>query len=223
MALFKSQVYSEARGSVNGVTYSRNRYGAYTRNRAKPVNPSTTLQTAVRAAFTSISAAWRALTAGQRDAWTGYSLTVPKTNKVGDTINLTGNAMYVACNQPRVTFLGPTNRVDAAPTNTGTIPLSPMTTLNITSGTVVSVQPSSSDTWTANTNNALLVFASRPQNASIAFFKGPYQFAGIVRGTPAANITLPHTVSTGQVVFFAFRVLGLDGRISDQIRGSDTF
>ncbi len=223
MALFTSQVFAEARGSVNGATYSRNRYGAYQRNRAKPVNPSTTLQTAVRAAFTTVSAAWRTLTALQRDAWTSYALTVPRTNKVGNTITLSGNAIYNACNQPRVVFLGPTNRVDAGPTNAGTIPLSPMTTLNITGASAVSIQASSGDTWTTNTNNALLVFASRPQNASISFFKGPFQFAGLVRGSPSASLTLPHAAATGQVVFFAFRVVGLDGRISDQIRGSDTF
>jgi hypothetical protein len=219
---FSSNQFSQASGSEDGLTYAHNRYGRYTRRRATPVNPRSSAQNNVRNSFTTTASGWSGLSGSARAAWETYAANVPYTDKLGASINLTGNAMYVACNQPRIAFLGGTNVVNTAPTTFNKVPLS-TPTVNVTTGSNAAVTPIISDGWAADTNNAMIVFASRQKGPGVNFFVGPYRQCGIVRGTGVANITLPFAATAGNKVFFAFRVLGLDGRISDLIRTSDVF
>ena len=48
---FTSQVYTQASGSVGGLTYSHNRSGMYTRARSTPTDPASTLQLERRSNF----------------------------------------------------------------------------------------------------------------------------------------------------------------------------
>lgn len=74
---FLSQVYTIARGSVGGVTYSANQYyQLIARARTSPVNPQTGFQTAIRSAFAQGSGFWKQLTEAQRLAWDAYAQTL---------------------------------------------------------------------------------------------------------------------------------------------------
>lgn len=87
-----------ASGSIGGTTFSRNRYGAYTRVRAIPVNPSTTAQQNVRSRLATYSANWQLLTAAQRLAWENWAQQNPVVNSLGMQQVLAGQVAYVGIN-----------------------------------------------------------------------------------------------------------------------------
>lgn len=96
MALIRTGDASQLSGSVGGVTYSHNRYGAYKRARSLPVNPDTGNQQAIRAALAAVSTAWRSLTGAQRAGWNQYAETLSRLNALGDPITLSGQAAFVS-------------------------------------------------------------------------------------------------------------------------------
>lgn len=99
MALVKyGAVVVEASGSIDGVTYSRNTFGAYARARAVPVNPNTPAQTAARTLLTSLSQQWRTLTSTQRNGWNTVAQSVVRTNSLGESYNPTGQQLFVGTN-----------------------------------------------------------------------------------------------------------------------------
>ena len=85
-------------GKIGGTIFSKNRGGNYAKNRVIPNNPATSRQSLVRGRFGSLSSQWRLLTQGQRDSFTAASVNFPRTNRIGDTILLAGNALFVSLN-----------------------------------------------------------------------------------------------------------------------------
>lgn len=85
-------------GSLQGTTYSRNRYGQYTRSRATPVNPNTSAQGTSRANFATNAAAWRALTAIQRAGWEALGAMMSRTDGLGQAFTLNGFGAYCSVN-----------------------------------------------------------------------------------------------------------------------------
>jgi len=84
-------------GSTANLTYSHNRAGQYTRNRRTPVNPvGTGRRATVRATFGAAAKGYAALTSAQQAAWTAYALNYPIVDKLGQSIKLTGQQMYVS-------------------------------------------------------------------------------------------------------------------------------
>ena len=83
-------------GSVGYTTHARNRAGAYTRNRTKPVNPNSTRQTTVRSGFAAAVDAWtNTLTDTQRAEWNLYAANVPWLNKAGQSMRMTGQNAFI--------------------------------------------------------------------------------------------------------------------------------
>lgn len=93
---------SPSSGSLQGTTYSRNRFGQYTRSRATPVNPNSTQQGVVRARMALNAAAWRALTANQRAGWADLGLSMVRTDSLGQTYTLTGFSAYCSVNNNKL-------------------------------------------------------------------------------------------------------------------------
>lgn len=116
MALMKlGIVATDARGSVAGTVFSRNRAGAYTRARVKPINPRTPAQSLVRANFGVNAKAWSGnFTADQRAAWTFFAQANPQVNRLGDSIILSGLSMQQKLNQV-LTQIGSANISDPPP------------------------------------------------------------------------------------------------------------
>ena len=97
MATIKtSALVADIRGKVGGNIFSRNRGGAYVRMFTAPVNPSTSKQAAIRGLFGTLMTEWRALSPANQKAWenAGYDFT----NRVGDTITVSGVALYIKAN-----------------------------------------------------------------------------------------------------------------------------
>ena len=95
MALIKLGAFvTEVSGKIGGTVFSKNKGGAYAKNRVVPSNPQTTFQANVRAFFAQIAKKWKTLTQAQRDSWSAAALTVTKINRLGDTIKLSGSQLY---------------------------------------------------------------------------------------------------------------------------------
>ena len=92
-----------ASGSIGGTTYSRNRYGQYTRVRAIPTRSTTIYAQAAKAILAAQSQAWAARTDAERAAWTAWAQTHPVTDSLGQSQVLTGHAAYVQINS-RIDF-----------------------------------------------------------------------------------------------------------------------
>lgn len=85
-------------GSVQGLTYSHNRGGAYTRKRATPVvGTRTTRQGVVKGNMTVASQAWQLLSPTDQAAWISYATGHPITNRLGSSIKLTGSQYFIKC------------------------------------------------------------------------------------------------------------------------------
>jgi len=93
-----SALISEMRNKLNGSVFSRNRGGAYLRNKVTPLNPQTSSQVAARSLLTFFSQAWRGLTQAQRDSWSGAVSNWSTTDVFGDIINPTGATLYIRLN-----------------------------------------------------------------------------------------------------------------------------
>ena len=98
MKIKYSALVSEVRGKLNGSVASRNRSGAYLRNKVTPNNPQTSFQQGARALLSTFSQAWRSLTQAQRDAWNSAVSNFQRTNVFGDIVNPTGKNLYTLLN-----------------------------------------------------------------------------------------------------------------------------
>lgn len=221
MATIKFNVIAEARGSINGTTYARNRAGAYARNRSVPVNPGSPRQDVVRAAVGTLSARWRdTLTNGQREAWDTYALDTPRPNKVGDPINVGGLGMYVRGNVPRIQ--AGLDIVDDGPTLPG-VPEIGLVTIDSNAGGAFTVSYDDTLPWVDQDGAGLLIYMSANKSPALNFFKGPYRFAGIVLGDGTTAPTSPATITwpfgnapvAGNQIFLRAVVADDAGRLSN--------
>jgi hypothetical protein len=190
----------------------------YARARSIPVDPASSFQLAVRNAMAQLVTRWESvLTQAQRDAWDVFAANVPVLDPLGDSILISGIAWYLKANAAR-RAAGKTV-VDAAPI---TFTMADLTTPTITiSATTdqVSVTFDNTDDWATAVGGHLLVYTSRPQNAGLQFFKGPYRLAGTVNGavsppTSPAAIALAFPTAPGNRIFVRFVATNADGRIS---------
>ncbi len=215
-------------GSLGGVTFSRNKGGAYVRNRTVPTNPGTIFQGAVRSILADLTSRWNDnLTALQREGWDTYAANVLLPNSLGFPRDVGGLAMYVRSNVSRVQALEP--RVDDAPIvfNLGAF-TDPSISAATASATTIDVAFDNTDEWANEDDSVLLVYGSRPKNETQNFFKGPYRFAEGIFGSSTSppvsplSVAMPFAFSIGQRVFAKFSITRADGRLSNPVRDFET-
>jgi hypothetical protein len=222
---FKSQVYTQASGSIGGLTYSHNKGGMYTRARAIPTNPATAQQIAIRDLMAALTSAWNnTLTQPQRDVWADYAANVPRIDTLGDSRILTPLNWYIACNTARLQ--AGLSRIDVGPSIFNMALLTTPTVGAITaSSDIVSIGFTNTDPWATAIGGALLVYTSRPVSPSLTFFKGPYRYAFRINGAVSPPTTpqtgsLAFPVVAAQKIFVQLVAVNADGRISSPFRGS---
>lgn len=217
---FKPVLGSELSGSIGGITASHNAGGAYFRNRVIPTNPNSVQQQAIRSTVGQLTSLWlNTLTAAQRAAWDLYAANVTLLDALGEPINVSGLNMYVRSNVARIqaTF----GRLDTAPS---TFNLGDFTAVSIGSvseaAQTFQTTFTEGDDWVTDDGGIMVLYASRPQNPSINYFKGPYRLAGAIVGNSGSPPASPNTANapfafvTGQLVFFRIAVSRSDGRYS---------
>lgn len=213
MALIKSTILSAIRGSINGTTFSQNRYGAYARNRTVLANPNTPNQALIRASLATAAQSWKVLSDAQRLAWQTYAAATPVPNRVGDMVHLSGIAAYNKSNT-LLLFLGKGQNT-AAPTSPGLAePVAEFSALLEDDGTV-----SLSD-FTGGSTNAAANYGfwiSLPVSPGVSFYKGPWTYIGTLNGTGRAGIisVSPGIAFTvGQLYFLRTRYVDEGNKVS---------
>jgi len=218
--LYKSPLLSSASGSVAGNVFSRNAGGNYVRARAKPTNPNTPAQQAVRDAMRQLVNAWtNMLTDPQREAWNTYAFNTPTLNRLGDETTKTGQQMYIRGNIARIQA-GLTRSDDAPITfDLGDFTAPTTFTADASAGTI-SLPFTNTDVWANSTGNSMLVYMGRPQNPTRNFGKGPYQLLTKIDGDNMTPPTSPKVATSlfplaaGQKVFLKINVTFGDGRFT---------
>lgn len=224
---FKGTIIGEASGSLNGLTFSHNRFGQYIRVRAVPVNPSSSFQDIVRGYFTTLATRWsNVLTPAQRLTWTNYAENVLVPDRLGMPHKLTALNWYAAMNSLRLR--ASVAVLDTAPATFNMAELTPPTIISATASTdVLSIGFTNTDPWAAEVGGFLQVYTGWPQNPSIEFYKGPYRYAGKINGavippTSPLPINAAIAFAVGQKIFVRFRAIRTDGRISPEFRNFGT-
>jgi len=216
--LFKSGLVTQGSGSLGGMTISHNKGGYYIRSRTIPVNPGSPQQSTVRQALAYLSNYWvNTLSEANRALWETYAKNVTVVNPLGDAIELSGINHFVRSNTPRLQA-GMTI-VEAGPLvfNLGEF-TAPVVTASEASQEA-SVAFTDTDPWAIAVGGAMFTFASRPQNPTINYFKGPYRYMSAILGavspptSPDAQ-ALPFQAEEGNRVFVMVRVTQPDGRLS---------
>lgn len=217
--LFSSPIFSQASGSVAGLTFAHGRAGMTVRSRSNPVNPDTARQRAVKHAVARLGPIWgQVLNQDERDAWNLYGSNVVMTNVLGQAFHLTGQNHFLRANIPRIQSA--ISVLTIAPTvfdlGTFTAPfisgaIEPLQRFNITIAF--------SDDWASNAGGHMLIYEGRPTGPGHEFFKGPYRFAGSIDGpiTPppsSSTFTSVWGLSALNLLWVHARVIQVDGRLS---------
>lgn len=214
---------ADMRGSIGGVVFSRNRSGAYARNRTIPVNPGSALQLEVRAAIGQVRAAWfEDLSTSARAAWKTYADNVPVINRLGEQIHLTGWNMFARTNTFQVYHGKPI--ITAAPTDFSTAEMDGnFAAVGADDGTITLTIDNTLG-WANEAGGRMEVYVSAPQNGTKNFYKGPYNKVSTILGaTPVPPVVsqtfaMPQAVVIGQRVFLMARIFRADGRLSQIFR-----
>ena len=219
MKFATGQLMGNCSGSIGGTTFSRNRFGAYVRNRSVPVNRNTALQIIVRNILKTLSQYWSStLDAQMRGQWDVFAANTPIVDALGQTQYATGFNMFVKCNSVRQ--LAGLAIVDNAPAVFTLPPPAAGVVLTATEDDQnLSIAYTSTEDWAGEVGGALVIQAGEPQSATRNFFAGPYRYAGKVAGasTPPTSpivLTSPYQIQAGQIVFLQVRVVRADGRVS---------
>ena len=218
----------DARGSVGGNVYSRNRYGNYVRSRTAPVNPSSARQQLVRSIMSSLVSHWsETLTAAQRTAWATYADSINMVNKLGESITLSAFNHYIRSNMAILNVGG--TRVDAGPTTLSLPAADPALACAATADDQkLAITFDDTLDWCDEDDAYLSVLMSMPKGAGVEFIGGPYQYAGKIEGdsvtapTSPVELDCPFTVGTGQVIEVQARIIRADGRVSAPFRDKGT-
>lgn len=221
---------AEMRGSIAGTVFSRNKAGAYARNRVTPVNPQSDLQTSVRSTMAALAVVWNStLSDANRAAWEVYAASVAMTNRLGETMYLSGynhfirSAMTLVTTGSEYVLQGPAELSLPETDPTLTIDLQTDQTLDFTYDDTMD--------WCDEDGGGLVIYAGQPQLATRNFFDGPWRYAVRVLGnsitpptSPSEGISLPWSAQAGQKMWFYARIHRADGRITEKfLPSADTF
>lgn len=175
---------TEARNSIGGGTWSRNKGGAYVRARVTPLNPKTAAQGAVRADFGRNAKDWGGLlTADQRLAWTLFAQANPSNNVFGASIIVSGIAMYQRLNQVLKVIGQPT--IADAPSDLSVPELAAVTGVGADSTTPIIQLTTDPQAVVAGAN--YYVFATKCLPPGRNPTTGDYRFIGVFPAVAAAD------------------------------------
>jgi hypothetical protein len=193
---FRGTIVTDLRGSLDGITASRNRSGGYLRNRTKPVNPNTPLQAASRLILGNLSIQWSSvLTQEQRDDWKQWAEALPWTNKLGDPTLLTGQQAYNLVNAPRANvalsiFTDPPSVPTLAENDEGVVVTASAATNDL------SIEFAGTGGWPDQDDAGLIVQVGGGLPIGRNFFNGPFRTAGVILGDGTTAPTSPQVLAS---------------------------
>jgi len=169
--------------------------------------------------------AWRdALSAAERTAWNSYADATSWLNSLGQTVKLTGQAMFCRSSSIRYALTGSVQTV--APSTPG-IPA--QEDLWTPSGAIATNLISIAFSFATNVDNqSYLFYAGLPVSVGRNFYGGPWQYIGPIHGNAGAppaspqTFAYPWTLGTAQQVFVYCRRIDADGRLNEPFQRSCT-
>lgn len=173
----------DGRGKIGGQVASKNRSGAYMRNKVTPVNPATSYQVDVRATLGSLAAGWRGLTQAQRDSWNAAVADFKKTDIFGDIQNPSGFNLYIRLNANLAA-------INVAPISAPPLP----TSVSVFTGIqALSVDPTPTVTTTVTpatipATESVIVRATGPVSAGKGFVKSEFRQIGVLTTVTAGAV-----------------------------------
>lgn len=211
-------------GKMAGNVHARNKGGDYIRSWKKPINPNSARQQAVRAALAFCTDRWaQTLTAAQRLAWNVYAAGVAMTNRLGDTIHLSGFNHYIRSNVPYKVVFGAT--IDAGP---GILELPAQDPTFATTASEAtqwfSITHDVLLDWTTEDGAAMFIYQGLPQNAQRNFFAGPWRYMANIAGAAGGAAPSPSDhaavmiIAELQHLWLYARIIRADGRLSEPFR-----
>lgn len=201
-----SALISDIRGSVGGNTFARNKAGLYVRARVKPSNPRSTLQQQRRAQASAATAAWGALSAQQRADWQAYAVNTSWTNRLGDSINIGGEAAFVrlSCSRLLAALALPTDAPDEYGHAGGTI-----ATITAVPSTQIITLADPTAGWLKETVDAqLMVFESMPQSGGREMMPSRWSYMQTIVGA-AVPETFPFPLQESRWTFVEDQRMGI--------------
>ncbi len=212
---------TDARGSMAGNTYSKNRFGKYIRSRTKPINPRSARQSAARILIMMLAEQWREtpMNDAKRLAWGTYSKGVDWGNKLGETVTLTGFNHFIRSNAALLAAGG--TLVTNGPPDIGLPPGDEDFAVVFNATTQkISVTFDDAKSWAKETGAYLSVEIGSPQSATRNFFNAPWRNTGAIAGVDTTGVSSPQeldpafTLTPGQKVWARARIIRKDARCS---------
>jgi hypothetical protein len=203
----------DGRGKIGGQVASKNRGGAYMRNKVTPVNPQTTYQTSIRSAFTVISQTWRTLTAAERLSFNSAVGNFSKTDIFGDIKNPSGANLHERLNL-NLFNIGQPYITSAPPLGSAPITFEFTMTANSTTGAVtISSAMSIPAGFTA------LVSLTTPQSAGRSFIKNQYRVVTTFTNTTTFPINIGTAYAARLGALSSGSLLGCKIKVIDNATG----
>ncbi len=167
-------VITDARGSIEGITLTKGRFGAVAKARANPTRKLTALNTNYQAGLATVTKRWgSALTQAQRDGWKALAAANPITDVYGNLHALTGLQMFTRVNQVR-RAVG-LSILDASPADQTATAL-------VTIAVAVTTAPLVSIAFTAtplSVGHRLYIFATQPLSPGRDSVESELRFIGV--------------------------------------------
>jgi hypothetical protein len=191
-------------GSVGATVFSHNAGGAYMKNKSIPLNPNSPYQISARNLLTLFAQKWRSLTEAQQAAWNAAAPSFPVTNRIGETITLSGFNFYVRQNI-NINLAGGSSI--SVPPSPGTV-VSPLTFSGTCTGGAISL------IYTATpvpTGQVLFVYGTIGLSTGKNFVKSQFRLFAVLAAaaaSPFSATTLytarfgPPLSGVGQKLFF---------------------
>ena len=185
-----------ASGAIGAMIAGHCAQGQYLKTRVKPVNPRSTFQHGTRNAMRQLAVQWQsALTSTQRDAWATYAANTTWTNRLGDTVHLSGQMEFIRSNLT-LQLAGLPFVLDAPTTfDRGDVGGAPTLTLAPPDPFFTLTLNASSPWLSGNVLDGLMVYLSLPRSGGITFFKRRSRFIDRIPGTAAGSV---HVFGFGQ-------------------------
>lgn len=175
----------DGRNKIGGQVASRNRAGAYMRNKVTPLNPSTSYQVAARARLASLAQQWRSLSASQRSTWNNAVSDYKNTDIFGDILTPSGFNLFCKLNA-NLDVVGASTLTEPANPESVSIFSTISFAADATGGTmVVTVTPESLEA-----DERLIVEATPALSAGKNFVKSEYRVIEIVTSVTAGSIDI---------------------------------
>lgn len=197
MKILYGPTIGSASGSVAGSTYSRNRYGAYVRNRAKPVISTTEAAINQKAVFSSVSRFWKGLTDDERQAWKEWAGGNPIIDRLGSSQILAPNVAFMRCNTVLTSFGA--DIITAPPAYPGPSSMIPTSiTADSSPQTLSMVLPDSA----LDANTGLQIYIAVPGSAGINYVEQMLKRTENVQplATSPVNLLAGYTAMFGALV-----------------------